>query len=149
MLQSGSCRFRLEPTVRAPPRPSTALPLLALATLVVASLPALAGPVYQWKDAKGVTHYSDKPPTDRQYQDRRIAPRGEPVPQADAAAGKSVEHPQCTTARKNLEILGSSGPVAQAGEDGKPGQAMDDTQRANQLALAQAAEKAYCAPPAK
>ena len=134
--------------MRAPTRPSTGLSLLALATLVVASLPVLAGPVYQWKDAKGVTHYSDKPPAGQQYQDRRIAPRGEPIPQADAAAGKSVEHPQCTTARKNLELLRGSGPVSQAGADGKPGQAMDDTQRANPLALAQAAEKAYCAPPA-
>lgn len=144
MLQSGSCRFRLEPTVRALPRLSTGL-LLALAA---ASLPCLATPVYQWKDAKGVTHYSDKPPAGQQYQDRRIAPRGEPLPQADDAAGKSVEHPQCTTARRNLEILRGSGPVLQADADGKPGQAMDDTQRANQLALAQAAEKAYCAPPA-
>lgn len=131
--------------MRALPRLSTGL-LLALAA--VAGVPSLATPVYQWKDAKGVTHYSDKPPAGTQYQDRHIAPRGEPLPQADTAAGKSVEHPQCTTARRNLEILRASGPVAQAGADGKPGQPMDDTQRANQLALAQAAEKAYCAPPA-
>ena len=37
-------------------------------TLLVALLPlafaatALAGPVYTWKDAKGVTHYADAPP---------------------------------------------------------------------------------------
>ncbi|MGX5730487.1 DUF4124 domain-containing protein [Pseudoxanthomonas beigongshangi] len=126
------------------PRLSTGL-LLALA---VASLPSLATPVYQWKDAKGVTHYSDKPPAGEQYQDRRIAPRGEPVPQADAAAGKSVESPQCATARKNLEILRGGAPVAQADADGKPGKAMDDSQRAAQLALAEAAEKAYCVAPA-
>lgn len=144
MLQSGFCRFRLESTVRVSPRLSTGL----LLVLAAASQPCLAAPVYQWKDAKGVTHYSDKPPTGQQYQDRRIAPRGEPIPQADAAEGKSVENPQCVTARRNLEILRGSAPVAQAGADGKPGKAMDDTQRANQLALAEAAEKAYCTAPA-
>ncbi|HVK50540.1 MAG TPA: DUF4124 domain-containing protein [Pseudoxanthomonas sp.] len=114
--------------------------------LAAASLSAQAAPVYQWKDANGVTHYSDKPPAGEQYKDRRIDPRGEPLAQSEPA-GKSVASPQCLQARKNLEVLSSSTRVLQAGEDGKPGgQPLDEQQRANQRALAEAAQKAYCTP---
>ena len=35
--------------------------------------PAFAGTVYQWKDAKGVTHYSDSPPPAQQgVQNRHL-----------------------------------------------------------------------------
>ena len=33
---------------------------------------AQSGGVYQWKDAQGVTHYSDAPPPQGQYQARDI-----------------------------------------------------------------------------
>ena len=69
--------------------------LLLLAAGLCASATATATNVYQWKDAKGVTHYSDKPPAGEQFQERRIDPRGEPVPQGEPA-GKAVENPQCT-----------------------------------------------------
>lgn len=121
-------------------------PLLAAALLAALATAAHAAPVYQWKDAKGVTHYSDKPPAGEQFQDRRIDPRGEPVPQGEPA-GKAVENPQCTQARKNLEVLNTQGPVLQAGADGKPGTTpLDETQRTQQRALAEAAQNAYCTP---
>ncbi|WP_411832947.1 DUF4124 domain-containing protein [Pseudoxanthomonas mexicana] len=120
------------------------LPACALLGLLCLGAPALAGTVYQWKDANGVTHYSDKPPAGEKYQDRRIDNRGGTT-QAAVPAGKSVENPQCTTARRNLELLQGDAPVHQTGEDGKStGQPLDATQRANQRTLAEAAVKAYC-----
>jgi hypothetical protein len=120
--------------------------LRACALLALLGVSALAGAstVYQWKDAKGVTHYSDKPPAGERYQDRRIdnpnAPAAVAVP-----AGQSVENPQCTTARRNLELLQGTAPVHQTGEDGKStGQALSAGDRDNQRALAEAAVKAYC-----
>ena len=40
---------------------------------------ASATNVYQWKDAKGVLHSSDKPPPGQKYVTRRIDPRGQTV----------------------------------------------------------------------
>ena len=46
--------------------------ILAIAGLL-ATLPALAAKVYQWKDAQGVTHYSDAPPPERKgVQNRQL-----------------------------------------------------------------------------
>jgi len=128
------------------PAPAARLRLSAgvLLGLLCLSPLAFAGTVYQWKDAKGVTHYSDKPPAGERYQDRRIVNRAGTA-QIATPAGQSVENPQCATARKNLELLQGSAPVHQTGEDGKStGQALNDTQRANQRTLAEAAVKAYC-----
>ena len=76
-----------------------------LLVLASACTTALAGKVYQWKDAQGVTHYADSPPPDQQVKDRRIDDRGAPVAEGATAVGKSVENPQCTTARLNLQVL--------------------------------------------
>lgn len=117
--------------------------LLALAGVGPA---ALASQVYQWKDANGVTHYSDSPPPSQKYQDRRIDNRGAPIPET-TPAGKSIEDPQCTTARRNLDLLAGKGPVQQDSDgDGKPDRTLDDESRANQRGLAEAAVKAYCKP---
>ena len=114
--------------------------------LMGATVPAFAQKVYQWKDAKGVTHYSDSPPPSQQFQDRRIDNRGEPVPQ-DVAAGKSVESPQCISARLNLSLLAGKSALQQDTDgDGKPDTTLDDTGRENQRNLAEAAVKAYCPP---
>lgn len=128
---------------------STRLPLIrACALLVLASActTALAGKIYQWKDAKGVTHYADSPPPDQQVKDRRIDNRGAPVVES-AAVGKSVENPQCTSARLNLQILaGNTGVQQDTDGDGKPDKTLNDEDRANQRGLAEAAIKAYCTP---
>ena len=116
--------------------------------LAAASTPAFAQKVYQWKDAKGVTHYSDSPPPGQQYQDRRVDNRGEPLPQ-DVAAGKPMESPQCITAKLNLSLLAGKGAVQQDTDgDGKPDKVLGDEDRANQRNLADAAVKAYCPPAA-
>ncbi|MEL1266166.1 DUF4124 domain-containing protein [Pseudoxanthomonas putridarboris] len=122
--------------------------LTATALCLVAALTAQAQQIYQWKDSKGVTHYSDSPPPDQQAQNRRINHYGAPAAEA-TPAGQPVENPQCTTARKNLEILGNQGPVQQDTDgDGKPDTTLDDAGRANQRSLAEAAVKAYCVPAA-
>lgn len=121
----------------------------ALLVLASACTTALAGKVYQWKDAQGVSHYADSPPPNQQVKNRRIDNRGAPVAE-DAVVGKSVENPQCTTAKLNLQILaGSSGVQQDTDGDGKPDKVLNDDDRANQRNLAEAAAKAYCTPPPK
>ena len=130
---------------------STRTLLLRCCTLVVligaCSTAFAAGKVYQWKDAKGVTHFSDSPPpAGQKAQDRRIDNRGEPIP--ESAAGKAaVENPMCTTAKRNLTALASSSPVQQDTDgDGKPDKTLGADERAAQKNLAEAAVKAYCPP---
>ncbi|MGH8060696.1 MAG: DUF4124 domain-containing protein [Pseudoxanthomonas sp.] len=118
----------------------------ALVVLASACTTALAGKVYQWKDAQGVSHYADSPPPNQQVKDRRIDNRGAPVVES-TAVGKSVENPQCTTARLNLQILaGNTGVQQDTDGDGKPDKTLNDDDRANQRGLAEAAVKAYCKP---
>lgn len=123
------------------------LPCLSLLALCLAAASATqAQQVYQWKDKNGVTHYADSPPPNQEVQNRRINQYGAPAAEA-APTGKPIEHPQCAAARKNLDILGQQGPVQQDTDgDGKPDATLDDTARANQRALAEAAVKAYCKP---
>lgn len=119
----------------------------ALLVLASACTTALAGKVYQWKDAQGVSHYADSPPPNQQVKNRRIDNRGAPVAE-EAAVGKSVENPQCITAKLNLQLLaGNSGVQEDTDGDGKPDKVLNDDDRANQRNLAEAAAKAYCTPP--
>lgn len=129
-----------------------ALPTASLLTCTLALLlmgtcaPAFAQKVYQWKDAKGVTHFSDSPPPGQQYKDRRIDNRGEPIP--EAAAGKVVDSPQCTTAKLNASLLAGNSALQQDTDgDGKPDKILGADDRTNQRALAEAAVKAYCTTP--
>ncbi|PSD09525.1 DUF4124 domain-containing protein, partial [Stenotrophomonas maltophilia] len=41
--------------------------------LLLASANAVAGPVYKWKDANGVTQYSETPPAGRKFETRAQA----------------------------------------------------------------------------
>ena len=132
----------------SPPR---ALPLLTAVLLVIA-YPAAAGEVYQWKDAKGVTHYSDSPPPDKGAYRNRSVRSDAPAPQETAAAAepgdaKPADNTQCVIARRNLDRLKSNAPVGlDANNDGKPDVEMDAEQRAAQVQLAEAGIKAWCAP---
>jgi len=105
---------------------------------------AMASKVYQWKDARGVSHYSDSPPPGQKVQDRRVDNRGEPIPEVAALA---VENPQCITARLNLSLLSGEGALQQDIDgDGKPDKVLGADDRASQRNLADAAVKAYCPP---
>lgn len=114
--------------------------------LLAASAAAGAGNLYKWKDANGVTHYSEKPPEGRQYDTRRIDARAGVAPAETPEA--RPESDACTAARRNLEVLGGSGPVVMQDTDGdgKPDTPLDEGQRAAQKNLADAAVKAYCVP---
>ena len=120
---------------------------LAMATLLLA-MPLSAGELYQWKDAQGVTHYSDAPPPNGSYQNRRITNAGAGVASEDVAEAPA-ESSQCTTARANLALLEGDGPVSMAStEDSAEPVPMGVDQRAAQKQLAEAAIKAYCPSPA-
>ena len=126
------------------------LSVVVLAGLVAATLSAgtLAQEVYQWKDANGVTHYSQTPPTSGQYQQRAITHSGATQPQASTPAASATDSPQCKAARDNLRVLTGGGPVHESDADGKPGRALTAAERSGQTDLANAAIKAYCAPAA-
>ncbi len=120
---------------------------LAAAGLMVA-LPLSAGELYQWKDAGGVTHYSDAPPPSGTYKNRRITNTGAGTA-SETTAQAPAENTQCTTARANLALLEGEGPVSIKGDaDGDEVTAMSAPQREAQKQLAEAAIKAYCAGPA-
>ena len=121
---------------------------LAFATSMVAglmvALPLSAGELFQWKDASGVTHYSDAPPPSGKYQNRRITTAGAGTA-SETTAQAPVENSQCTTARANLALLEGEGPIQMQGSDGSgDGTAMNAEQREAQKQLAQAAINAYC-----
>ncbi len=121
------------------------LPILALAAAGLLAASAVhGGEVYQWKDANGVTHYSQTPPPAGSFQQRQITGGDRATTAAPAPAQATSEDPRCTTARANLAALGSGRPVHEAGDDGQPGRALNDAERASQLELANAAIRAYC-----
>lgn len=124
------------------PSPFALSPLasgLLAAGLFAASLAtAVAGEVYQWKDARGVTQYSSTPPPKGVYKTRTITNAGA----ANAAVTTSAtpaENPQCVQARTNVTALQGKGAVQQDSDgDGKPDKTLTDSERASQLTLAQA-----------
>ena len=116
------------------------------ALLLLASATASAGNVYKWKDAHGVTQYSEKPPTGQNYEARQVQQR-DPAPREAAAA--PAENSDCTTARGNIVLLDGPGKVMQDTDgDGKADTALTDAQRSAQRTLAEAAIQAYCTPKA-
>ena len=115
--------------------------VFGLAALLL-TLPVFAGKVYQWKDANGVTHFSDSPPPDQQgYQNRQL--KDGPLP--PEAAAKPAEDAGCATARKNLEQLKSDNPVGpDANGDGKPDTELTTQERAQHVQLAEQTLETYC-----
>jgi hypothetical protein len=114
---------------------------LCLGLSVAAGIPA--ADVYTWKDANGVTHYSQTPPpkgTKSQYRMFIHAKREGP---------KSAESPvtsQCTTARSNIALLESKQSVSRDSDgDGKPDTNLSASERAQQLELARMVVRANCA----
>lgn len=120
---------RVKPLVLA-----TSLGMLAASL----SATAVAGEVYQWKDAKGVTQYSSTPPPKGAYKVRTINTAGAANTTVTTEA-KAAENPQCDQARKNVAALQGKGAVQQDSDgDGKADKTLSDSERATQLALAQA-----------
>jgi hypothetical protein len=131
-------------------------PLAALAfatALLFATAPAGAQQIYKWKDAKGVTHYSEKPPAQGGYSthDSVQDPAGAPAapvaagtPEAAASPAPAADDSRCDTARRNLAAL--QRPVElqfDSDGDGKPDRAMNQTERQQQEQLARSTLQAY------
>lgn len=129
--------------------------VIALALLAVA-LPAAADDVYSWKDARGVTHYSQTPPpAGIRFEVRRVAGGSATAAAGTSAAASNAPAPaaagnaasgdttQCELARNNVAALKGDGVVQQVGADGKPRE-LTLNERTDQLALSEAAVRAYC-----
>ena len=131
---------------RTPRTPNAPAPLTAtlLAALGLAlALPAVAGEVYQWKDAKGVTHYSDSPPPNQAHKSRAINTKGTAAVQV--AAKPVVANADCSNARSNLKLLQGTAPVGiDENKDGKPDRNLTAAERSSRTALAEASVKTYC-----
>lgn len=113
--------------------------------LLLASANAVAGPVYKWKDAHGVTQYSETPPAGKKYETREQARSPQTAASTQTPAAPVPE--QCSTARANLALLDGGGQVMQdADGDGKADTPLSPEQRTAQKGLAEAAIKAYCPP---
>ena len=131
----------------------TALALLIAAALLAA--PIAASEVYSWKDARGVTHYSQTPPpAGTRFEVRNVHGKAAsstpttPAPVATPAAAATTasaggDNTQCELARTNVAALKGEGAVQQIGADGKPRE-LGGNERADQLALSEAAVRAYC-----
>ena len=120
---------------------------LAIAAILVLATAATASAqqrVYQWKDANGVTHYTDMPPS-QSHKTRDIDNKSGNA--ADVATVKSVETPQCLDARANLlRLQGGQALGIDTNGDGKSDRELSATERSSQTELNQAAVKAYCPP---
>lgn len=123
--------------------PFTAL----VALLAIGAAPvALAGEVYQWKDANGVTHYSQTPPPQGKYAARSIYHR-EQAAEGEPAEAAPTESRQCTIARGNIELLQSGAKLQlDSNNDGKADKDLDDSARAEQLRIAQTVARVNCSP---
>ncbi|UNK48907.1 DUF4124 domain-containing protein [Lysobacter sp. S4-A87] len=121
------------------------LPGLVAGLCLVFALPASAAKVYQWKDAQGVTHYSDAPPAGQEYKNRGVHEDAGKAPAAAATAAKPVTNANCSNARSNLSVLQGTAAVGiDEDKDGKPDRNLNDTERANRTQLAEAQIKTYC-----
>ena len=152
-------------------RASFRLALGAGCIALVALAPGFAQAVYQWKDAKGVTHYSDTPPKDAKGSVRTVeVPPPPPVPPsvantrpapaatvARAAAAPAVDPvvaqreaaaraAQCKQAQDNLAILQANAAIAVDEDgDGKSDKVLDQAQRDAQVSSMQSQIKSACA----
>src|SRR5512146_745074 len=148
------------------------MPRLPVVVFVAAALALAASAnaqVYKWKDAKGVTHYSDSaPPSGTEYQRVKVssgatAPAA-PAPASTGSAGAPASSGAAAPARasttripdtaanraklckdldRNIGLLSSDQPLT-SGDANAPQQNMSDVQRRQELATARAQKSQYC-----
>jgi hypothetical protein len=123
-----------------------------LAVLAGSASTAAAGDLYQWKDGKGVTHYSDAPPPKGQFHSRAVHVRDgvAPAPAGEPAKALTTADANCTLAQANLKRLQAGGNIGpDANGDGKPDSTFTAQQLVEQTQLAQKNIQSYCTPKAK
>lgn len=130
---------------------------------------ASAQQIYKWKDANGVTHFSQTPPASgTHYSKMRLANEpevssnpppssnpasetngeGNTAPQQPASAGTQADTPSnraelCKQLSANISLLQGKQPVVTGGSNGKQ-QLMSDDAREQQLATARSQQAQYC-----
>lgn len=151
---------------------------MQLRTLIIASVIGLsftcvaglanAQQIYKWKDASGVTHFSQTPPTNGAHYSKmhltsepdvssNPAPSADAAPEANsgdaaptqraAAGGTQADTPTnraslCKQLTSNISLLQGKQPVV-TGSPGKQ-QVMSDSAREQQLKTARAQQTQYC-----
>jgi hypothetical protein len=122
------------------------LSCIVLATLLSSfAWQSQAGDLYQWKDAKGVSHYSDAPPPKGQYKARNIQVRDGEKPAVVQAKLTTAASANCTLAKTNLERLKAGGDIGlDANGDGKPDALLNAEEHATQLQLAETNIQKFC-----
>lgn len=120
---------------------------LLIAASLLACTAASAGDLYQWKDAHGVTHFSDAPPPKGTFKTRNVEIRDgqAATAPADAVKPSPTDASQCALARTNLERLQAGGNIGlDANGDGQPDAPMSATEQAKQAELAQRQIHVFC-----
>lgn len=123
------------------------IPALAASALALGlASPASAWQqVYQWKDANGVTHYSQTPPPGGKFESRTIVNRQPATTQSAQPGDRPAEPPQCAQARNNIELINSGVALkVDSDKDGKPDRDIDEAERKRQLDLNQIVLRANC-----
>jgi hypothetical protein len=130
--------------------------------LLAAVCPLAFAQAYKWKDAQGVTHYSDSPPPESSAKVEKIKMTGgvnapspaQPAPAKSSTAGSPppgspvADNPAnraklCDSLRKNMEVLQKEAVVSM--DDGKGGtQQLDAAGRQRQVETTQAQMTLYC-----
>ncbi|HEX7370770.1 MAG TPA: DUF4124 domain-containing protein [Rhodanobacteraceae bacterium] len=148
-------------------RPLVVASILGLSLACAAGM-ANAQQIYKWKDANGVTHFSQTPPaTGTHYSKMHLSSAPEissnPPPanagdsaqsdsstdnRARASSGTQPDTPSnraqlCKQLNSNITLLQSKQPVVAAGSSGKQ-EVMSDNAREQQLATARAQQAQYC-----
>jgi hypothetical protein len=147
--------------------PSAALAIAA--TIAFAAASAQQPQVYKWKDASGVTHFSQTPPSNgTAYTKMHLANEPDVSSNPPAASGNGDDTgsgsnaPQqtapasstqpdtafnratlCKQLDSNISLLQGKQPVVTGGADGKQ-EVMSDNAREAQLATARAQQAQYC-----
>ena len=150
---------------------------MQLRTILVASVVGLtlagvagfasAQQIYKWKDANGVTHFAQTPPTNgTHYTKMRLTnepdvssnppaaaegdnePGSSAAPRATTAGGTQADTPSnraelCKQLSSNISLLQGKQPVVTGGGNAKQ-EVMSDNAREQQLATARAQQVQYC-----
>ena len=119
-------------------------PILGLC-LAIAATATMAQTVYQWKDAQGITHYSDAPPPKGAQRRELHTKAGTPAKTATPATTAVADNADCAQARLNLmRLQGNTEVGLDADRDGKIDAPMAAEERARQVERMRDAIKSVC-----
>jgi hypothetical protein len=137
--------------------------MCSLVILLATGITHAQDKVYRWKDADGVTHYSDEPPAQGSAEEFEVnvpppasePPAADPVdatatgeesPPDDAEAARAAQNQQaCNVARANLATLEANLVVNMDIDGDGTVETLSVEQRDAQIASNRAAIEAYCA----